>query len=439
MIKKYIISPFQKFIHIEGLGGILLLITTLTAILWANSPWSDVYNSIWEYKIGVNSDSFELSKPLMLWINDALMAAFFFLIGLEIKREIMIGELNTPKKAALPFFAAIGGMGMPVILFLILNQDPASANGWGVPMATDIAFSLAIINALGKRIPLSLKVFLTAFAIVDDIGAVLVIAVFYSEEIKYGLILLAFLPIILLAILGHYRYYSKFIWLTFGAVVWLLFLKAGIHPTIAGVIIAFTVPIRKRMRMKTYRRKLASIVENLQKVEESDNIILTPEQIDEIDELEDWTDRVQSPLQHLEHKLHYWVAYLIMPIFALANAGVVFNLETGVDTNIVLVLTVALFAGNSIGIPLMTFLGIKLKLTELPRGVNFKHVFGVAFLAGVGFTMSIFISNLAYGDNILLANSAKIGILSGSILSGLTGYLLLRSTGKNTSETEQNV
>ncbi len=429
-IGKMIITPFQKFARIEGLGGILLFAATVIAILWANSPWGDIYQSIWEYKIGFDSDTFELSKPTMLWVNDALMAVFFFLIGLEIKRELMIGELNTPRKAALPLFAALGGMVIPVSIYFILNHSPESEPGWGIPMATDIAFSLAIINSLGKRVPVALKVFLTAFAIVDDIGAVLVIAIFYSEEIKYGLILFALIPMAFLAILGQYRYYSKYLWIGLGAVVWLLFLKAGIHPTIAGVMLAFTVPIRRKINVKTYTDKLHKIIHEIENTEHREKTILTEKQIHYLDDLEEWTDKVQSPLQHLEHKLHYWVAYFIMPIFALANAGVVFNVDIGIDWRLVINITAALFIGKIVGIPLFTFIGLKLKLTELPKGLTIAHVFGVAFLAGVGFTMSIFISNLAFTNDPIMANSSKIGILLGSLISGLIGYLLLRFSGK---------
>jgi NhaA family Na+:H+ antiporter len=429
-IEKKIITPFQKFVHTEGLGGYLLLGATVIAIFWANSPWADVYQSIWQYRLGLDSDSFTLSKPLMLWINDALMAVFFFVIGLEIKRELLIGELNTVRKATLPLFAAIGGMVIPVIFFITLNQNAETASGWGIPMATDIAFSLAIINALGKRVPIALKIFLTAFAIVDDIGAVLVIAVFYSEQIKILLILLAIIPIIFLSILSYYKYYSKFIWIGLGAVVWLLFLKAGIHPTIAGVLLAFTVPIRRIIKVKTFKRKLSDITQKIEAFEDEEELILTKEQIEQIDDLEDWTEKVQSPLQHLEHKLHYWVAFFIMPLFALANAGVVFDVDLGIDWTIAWIIAASLFFGKSIGIPLFTFIGVKLKLTEFPENVNFKQVFGVAFLAGVGFTMSIFISNLAFTDNPIITNSAKIGILIGSIISGLTGYVLLRMFNK---------
>lgn len=429
-LEKVVRTPFQRFASIEGLGGYLLLGATVIAIFWANSPWGDTYQAIWEYRIGLDSDTFSLSKPIMLWINDALMAVFFFVIGLEIKRELLIGELNSPRKAALPLFAAVGGMIVPIILYLTLNKNLEANSGWGVPMATDIAFSLAIINALGKRVPIALKVFLTAFAIVDDIGGVLVIALFYSEQIKYLLIILAIIPMVFLGILSYYKYYSKFLWISLGAIVWLLFLKAGIHPTIAGVMLAFTVPIRRIIKVETFQKKLSSFASKFDGESKKDSLILTEEQIELIDDLEDWTEKVQSPLQHLEHKLHYWVAYLIMPLFALANAGVDFNIETGIDWVIVLIISLSLFIGKSVGIPLLTFLGIKLKITELPKEINFAHVIGVGFIAGVGFTMSIFISNLAFTDNPLLTNSSKLGILLGSFISGLTGYLLLRMSSK---------
>ncbi len=437
MIEKFIITPFHRFTKIEGMGGILLLGATVIAIIWANSPWGHIYESIWEFRIGVDIDTFSLSKPLMLWINDALMAVFFFVIGLEIKRELMIGELNTPRKATLPLFAAIGGMLMPVLFFLILNTNPETRSGWGIPMATDIAFSLAIINALGKRVPLSLKVFLAAFAIVDDIGAVLVIAIFYSEEIKFFLLILAIIPIALLGFLGHLKYYSKYIWIPMGVIVWLLFLKAGVHPTIAGVLLAFTVPIRRRIKLKTFTRNLCNIADRIEAATDEESLILSNEQIGYIDELEDWTEDVQSPLQHLEHKLHYWVAFFIMPLFALANAGVIFNMGLGINWNIALIIMASLVFGKMIGIPLLTFIALKLKLTALPEGISFNHIFGVALLAGVGFTMSIFISNIAFIDNPMIANSSKIGIFIGSSVSGLSGYLLLRFSGGKNREIEK--
>ena len=238
MIKKVFLTPFQKFIKIEGLSGILLLLSTLVALVWANSGFGDTYTAIWDYKIGISSENFELKKPLILWINDGLMAIFFFLIGLEIKREVLIGELNSMKKMAFPLFGAIGGVLVPVGFFILLNQNPETFKGWGIPMATDIAFSLAVLNALGKRVPLSLKIFLIAFAIVDDIQAVLVIAIFYSGAINTSLLFIALGLLAILYFLSFKGYYSKYILFFTGSIVWLLFLKSGVHPTVAGILLA---------------------------------------------------------------------------------------------------------------------------------------------------------------------------------------------------------
>ena len=239
MIKRIILTPFQKFVKIESLSGVLLFSATLIAMIWANSGFSDSYNSLWQYKIGIGSETFQLTKPLILWINDGLMALFFFLIGLEIKRELLIGELNGFRKAMFPLFAAIGGMIFPLLLFLFLNDSPQTVQGWGIPMATDIAFSLAILKLLGDRVPLSLKIFLTAFAIVDDLGAVMVIAIFYSGGVDWQLISYALIPLLILSFLGYKGIYSKYWTVILGIIIWVLFLKSGIHPTIAGVLVAF--------------------------------------------------------------------------------------------------------------------------------------------------------------------------------------------------------
>lgn len=428
-IDKRIIAPFQRFVRIEGLGGILLFGATVIAIIWANSPWGDVYQNIWKYKIGLEGDNFHLVKPLILWVNDALMAIFFFLVGLEIKRELLIGELNSPRKAALPLFGAFGGMIIPVSLYFILNNNPTAESGWGIPMATDIAFALAVVKSVGKRAPLAMIVFLTAFAIIDDIGAVLVIALFYSEEIKVGLLLFSILPLATLALLGYLRFYSGTVWFILGATVWLLFLKAGIHPTIAGVLLAFTVPLTRRLSVKTYVDNLSLLVQKIKKTGDNDDTILNEKQIHYVNDLESWTDKLQSPLQQLEHRLHYWVAILILPVFALANAGVVFDVAVGIDWRLAMVISVSLFVGKFIGVPLFTIIGLRLRLTELPQGMNLHNVIGAGLIAGVGFTMAIFISNLAFTDPVL-TNSAKIGILIGSFVAGILGYLFMRFTGK---------
>lgn len=426
MVKKALLTPFQKFVRIESFSGMLLFSVTIVALVLANSPLAERFQSIWEFKLGVSISSFELIKPLILWVNDGLMAIFFFLIGLEIKRELLIGELNSVKKASFPLFAAIGGMAVPVIVFLIFNQNPESSNAWGIPMATDIAFSLAILTLLGKRVPLGLKIFLTAFAIVDDLGAVMVIAVFYSDSIQWSLVGIALALLAILFFLSYRKIHVKALILAFGIVIWVLFLKAGIHPTIAGVLLAFTVPIRQRINIDTYYEKLCEIVDDIREIGDAKAPLLTKKQIEGIDDLEDWTDKVQSPLQQLEHRLHNWVAYLIMPIFALSNAGVSFSSDTNLDTFLGGVIVVSLVTGKLLGITIFSWLGIKLKLAELPEGVNFTHIVGTALLAGVGFTMSIFVANLAFSGNEQLLDSAKAGILVGSLIAGLSGYLVLR-------------
>jgi NhaA family Na+:H+ antiporter len=427
MIKRVIVTPFQKFVKIESLGGMLLFGATLVALILANSPLGSHFQSLWEYRIGFGTQGFQLVKPLILWINDGLMAVFFFLIGLEIKRELLIGELNSLKKASFPLFAAIGGMAVPVILFFILNKNPETANAWGVPMATDIAFSLAILRLLGNRVPIGLKVFLTAFAIVDDLGAVLVIAVFYSETIKWSLIGIALILLAILFFLAYKKIYAKGLILVFGIIIWILFLKAGIHPTIAGVLLAFTVPISRSINIVTYADKLNEIVQNIKASGESESPLLSRDQIEEIDNLEDWTEKVQSPLQHMEHRLHNWVAFLIMPVFALSNSGVRF-FGGGMELDLALssTLVISLVVGKLIGVTFFSWLSVRLKLADLPAGINQGQIVGVALLAGVGFTMSIFVANLAFFGQVQFLDSAKVGILTGSMIAGILGYLLLR-------------
>lgn len=426
MVKRILVTPFQKFVRIESLSGMLLFGATVLALVLANSPLADQFQSLWQYKIGISTSSFELIKPLILWINDGLMAIFFFVIGLEIKRELLIGELNTVKKASFPLFAAIGGMLVPVLIFLVLNRNPDNSHAWGIPMATDIAFSLAILTLLGKRVPIGLKVFLIAFAIVDDLGAVMVIALFYSGTINWSLIGISMVLLAILFFLSYRRIFSHALFLPVGIAIWILFLKAGIHPTIAGVLMALTIPIRQQMRVESSVGDLCEIVDGIKDSADPSSPLLTKTQIEGIDELEDWTGKVQSPLQLLEHKLHNWVAFLIMPLFALSNAGVSFQGGGSLDSKLGGIIVISLVVGKLIGVTLLSWLGVKLRFAELPEGVNFKQVIGIALLAGVGFTMSIFVANLAFYGNAYLLDSAKAGILIGSLIAGISGYMVLR-------------
>ncbi|MFG6685419.1 Na+/H+ antiporter NhaA [Mariniflexile sp. HNIBRBA6329] len=426
MVQKIILSPFQKFVKIESFSGILLLLATILALIWANSPFSESYQSLWQYKVGFTTESFELNKPLILWINDGLMAIFFFLIGLEIKREFLIGELNSMKKLAFPLFGALGGIIVPVLFFFILNKNPETLQGWGIPMATDIAFSLALLKVLGNRVPLSLKIFLTAFAIVDDLGAVLVIALFYSSNIQLGLLGMALLLLVVLYVLSFKGYYSKFIMIFLGIIIWTLFLKSGIHPTLAGILLAFSVPIRQKIKTPEFIDNLVTITNNIKQASVSKKPILSKEQIQQIDDLEDWTNKYQSPLQHLEHNLHDWVAYFIIPLFALANSGVILNSDMDIEMALVINISICLVLGKSIGITSIIFIARKLKLIEVPDDISNQQIVGVSFLAGIGFTMAIFIASLAFTDSPKYIDSAKIGILIGSVIAALMGYIILR-------------
>ena len=426
MVKSKILSPFQKFVNLQSSTGILLLATTIIALVWANSAFAESYQSLWQYEIGIVSDTFELKKPLLLWVNDGLMAIFFFLIGLEIKREFLIGELNTTKKVMFPLFGAIGGIALPVILYIILNQNPETLKGWGIPMATDIAFSLAILKVLGNRVPLSLKIFLTAFAIVDDLGAVLVIAIFYSSNLDLVLLGSAMGLLAIIYFLSYKGLYVEFLTILSGIVVWLLFLKAGLHPTLAGVLMAFAIPVRQKITTHEFTNQLENIVAKIKKSTILQKPVLSPKQLKLIDDLEDWSDDYRSPLQHLEHKLHNWVAYLIIPIFALANAGVALSSDGGLENVLIVNIIICLVLGKSIGISAVIFLARKLKIINVPKDITNKQIIGVSFLAGIGFTMAIFIASLAFSNTPEYIDSAKIGILIGSFISAIVGFSILR-------------
>jgi Na+:H+ antiporter, NhaA family len=435
---KFIREPLDKFIKLETSGSIILFLATVSALVLANSPLSESFLDFWNNYISINLPGLELSKPIIKWINDGLMVIFFFLIGLEIKRELLAGELNNFKKASLPLFAAVGGMVFPAVLFIILNFGEPGSEGWGIPVATDIAFTLGILQLLGKRVPVGLKVFLMAFAIIDDLGAVLVIAFFYSTNLAWGYIGIALLIIVVLFALSLKGYYSKYFFFLMGVIVWILFLKSGIHATIAGVLLATTIPIKRKTNTTSFyndvKDALNMFVADCDRKKDEKNI-LTQNQLSAIEEIEDLAEKTAPPLQYLEHSLHGWIVFLIMPLFALANAGVVFNFggesNFGLSTNIAL----SMVFGKAIGIFLFSLVSIKLKISELPKKITYKMLAGISILGGLGFTMSLFINNLAFSDQTLI-DSAKMGILIGSVVAGTLGFIVLKAALKGEEKNE---
>ncbi len=415
--------PFQDFFKNESSAGILLMVTTLIALVWANSPWGEGYLALWETKITVGS----LSKSLLIWINDGLMAIFFFVVGLEIKRELQTGELSSWRTASLPVIAALGGMILPAGIFAFFNHDQPWINGWGVPMATDIAFSLGVLSLLGKRVPLILKIFLTAFAIVDDIGAVLVIAVFYTSDLHLNMLALggAFFGGAILLNFMNIRQIP--LYLLLGAGMWSCFLKSGVHPTVAGVLLAFTIPSNPKIMVGEFVSQIKDGLRAFEGYDKSKEARLSPDQLASVEYIFESTEKVQSPSQKLENALHGWVIYFIMPVFALANAGVAIggNFAEALTHPLTLTLAASLFFGKIIGISGFVWLALKAKIADMPQGIRFGHFVGLSILGGVGFTMALFVANLAYSSTPAYLVESKVSILAASVFAGVLGYFFL--------------
>ena len=430
-----ITEPIQRFVKQEKSGGIVLGISVLAALYLANSPWSDEYFHFLENKIGIvfNDVSF-LKYSLHHWINDGLMAIFFFVIGLELKREIVAGELSNPRKALLPIGAALGGMLIPAIIYFSLNPTGEASNGWGIPMATDIAFALGVLHFLGKRIPLSLKVFLTALAIVDDLGAVLVIAFFYTSEISIQSLLVG-LGFVLVMFIGNKMGIRNILFYAIIGIlgVWIAFLLSGVHATIAAVLAAFVIPANVGIKENIFIERIRNSINKFKDILPNDKVTLTDEQIHQLEIIKKDTNCAIPPLQRLEHAMHPIVTFIVLPIFALANAGVSVNVDVQelFSTNVALGVSLGLLAGKVIGIVGITWLLVKLRIAPFPEGMNLRNLFGISFLASIGFTMSLFITSLAFTSESLITQ-AKIGIFVASIIGGLLGYFLLR-TGKKQS------
>jgi NhaA family Na+:H+ antiporter len=416
---------FRQFTRLQASSGILLLAATVLALIWANSPWGHTYFGFLDTYLKVELGNLSLKESLLHWVNDGLMVIFFFLVGLEIKREILVGELASLRKATLPLAAAVGGMVLPAAFYALFNFGGNGAAGWGIPMATDIAFLLGLLTVLGSRVPVSLKVFFTALAIADDLGAVLVIAIFYSSEISWLALGVGAAILAVLAVLNRGQVRNPLPYALLGIGLWLAFLQSGIHPTIAGVLLALTIPARTPVRASAF---LAQCTAALGGLEPDAHVEKSRQQQAAAQTLEVIAERIQSPLQRLERMLNPWVAYLVVPIFALANAGV------GLDGNLVGALTnpisLGIFAGlvlgKPLGIILFSWIAVKLGIADLPYGVNWRQLSAASWLAGIGFTMSLFIASSAFSGALL--DTAKMAILIASLLAGAIGFGLLLLT-----------
>jgi NhaA family Na+:H+ antiporter len=417
---------FRQFTRLQASGGILLLAAAAVALIWANSPWGQAYFDLWETYLTISLGGLALKENLLHWVNDGLMVIFFFVVGLEIKREVLVGELATPRRAALPLVAAVGGMALPALIYVAFNLGRRGEAGWGIPMATDIAFVLGILTLFGSRVPISLKVFFTALAIADDLGAVLVLALFYSGEISWLALGVgaAFLVVLIVLNLGRVRHPLPYALLGIG--LWLAFLQSGVHPTIAGVLLALTIPARSQVEAEAFMAQCTAALRGL-----------GPGDPDEArrrrqaaaQTLEVIAERIQTPLQRLERNLNPWVAYLVVPVFALANAGVSLsgNLVEALTQPVSLGIILGLLVGKSLGITLFSWLAVKIGIADLPYGVSWRQLFAASWLAAIGFTMSLFIASSAFQDPALLA-LAKADILFASVLAAAIGFLLITVT-----------
>jgi len=428
-----IVNPLNKFVKMEAFSGIMLIIVAVLALILSNSSYSEGYFAFFQKKFTIGTEGFEVSKSVLHWINDGLMAVFFLLVGLEIKRETQTGELSTFKKAALPAFAAVGGMLIPAFFYEIFNFFGEGWPGWGIPMATDIAFALGVLTLLGKRVPTALKLFLTALAIVDDVGAVLVIAIFYTSKIAVIPMLIALAIFGVLLILNYLKIFRVSVYLFLGFFLWLAVLKSGIHATVAGVMLAIAIPGRSKNSVEECVDSNQSVLDKLK-----DNTKIDPEDpkkgkklVNAIFTIEDNCTHAVSPLLRLEHSMHSWVAFFVIPLFAFANAGIVMNssLLGDIGNPIALGVLFGMVLGKPVGIAFFAWVATKFKIASLPEGVSWKHIIGVGFLGGIGFTMAIFIDNLAFATDQYNIEIAKLAILLGSVLAGIFGYVMLFRLG----------
>jgi NhaA family Na+:H+ antiporter len=419
---------FERFFKTEVASGIVLLASTVIALVWANSPWAESYQHLWHESIGISIGSFNHTASLAHWINDGLMAIFFLSVGLEIKQELFVGRLSSVRRAALPFLAALGGMIVPALIYALLNSGTEALRGWGIPMATDIAFSLGVIAMLGKSVPTSIRVFVAALAIVDDLGAVLVIAIFYTNEISIAALSWAAGFTAILVILNRLKINKITLYLLVGIGLWWALLFSGIHATIAGVMVGMLIPHTARWTTQDFLFALED-VRDFVKVIVSPNDIPDNEEtrLSAVHSIEKAAEKVQSPLMRLSHALHPIVAFFIIPLFALANAGLLIQLDGSLlQSHVFWGVGLGLLLGKTIGITLFSYAAVKSGLAELPESINWWHMTGAAVLCGIGFTMSLFIGELALGSHPDEFAIAKLSILLASLVAGVLGFVMLK-------------
>lgn len=427
---------FNQFLHNESIGGVLLLICAIISLVCANVPSLGFLHELWHKEAGITIGDFSLVMKIEHWINDGLMAIFFFVVGLEIKREMLVGELSSFRHAALPIFAAVGGMIVPALIYSLFNNGTPSANGWGIPMATDIAFALGILSLLGKRVPVGLKVFLTALAIVDDLGAIVVLAIFYpTHALHFDMLLYATIVVVFLMIMNRNKVRNVLLYIIPGIVLWWLVLQSGIHATIAGVILAMTIPSRTVINEVKFSVRIKYLLSKFKDVSNSEvEVLANPAQQHIIHQMDRHIQEINPLMHKFEAALHPWTTFLIMPLFALANSGVeiTWRLFTSPVPAVATGIFFGLLLGKPIGIFLFSLLSVKLKIAELPQGTKWKQVWALGMIAGIGFTMSIFIDSLAFKD-IDLINLGKATILLTSTLAAILGLIAMIITCRKES------
>jgi len=440
LVADQIFKPTQRFFRKEAASSILLIAATIMALIWTNSSIGETYHSFWHTEVSFAFGHFHISKTLVHWINDGFMSLFFFTVGLEIKREILVGELATPKKALLPVIAALGGMIVPGLIYAALNIGLPTIRGWGVPVATDIAFALGAVAVFGRRLPVGLRIFLAAFAIADDLGAVVIIAIFYTQKIVWSYLIISLFLILGLAVANFLWIRWTLVYAILGLAVWFFVLGSGIHPTIAGVIVSLFVPARGRYDTDNFLQNVKKITEKFECEEQSCgySILLNQEHMHAVQALELACHDVETPLQRLMHALHPWVAFLILPFFAMGNTGLTFHgivFSEMVSNTVIMGIIFGLVFGKPIGVMLFSYLSVKTGIASLPKEVRWSHIFGGAMLGGIGFTMSLFLADLSFSEPQIL-NYARIAILSGSVLSAAVGMSYLGFISISASDEE---